>query len=185
MTNSESRNHPEQKRYEPNYQLSLLISIVIGILLVGISAGYSYYFSGRIGPGQPIPFSHRIHAGDKQISCVFCHAQAIDTDVAGVPPMETCMLCHSKIIIHYPQIAKIRDSYYKKTPIQWNRVNVLQEFVFFSHQGHVQSGVDCGYCHGDVKQMDRVSMKKPFQMGFCVQCHRDTQVSHDCLMCHR
>jgi hypothetical protein len=146
---------------------------------------FALWFKSGIGPEQPIPFSHRIHAGEKQISCVFCHSGAIDTDVAGIPPLETCMLCHSKIIIHYPQIADLRRHYYEKVPVEWERINVLQEFAYFSHQTHIQSGVDCGKCHGDVKQMDRIVMKKPFQMGFCVQCHRDTQVSHDCWMCHR
>ena len=185
MTNNQSSYPAEEKHYKSWYWLPFVISLVAAILLVCMSAGYAYFFSRGIGPEQPIPFSHRIHATEKKISCVFCHAEAIDTDVAGVPPMETCMLCHSKIIIHYPQIAQLRESYYNKTPIQWNRVNILQEFVFFSHQAHIQSGVDCGKCHGDVKKMDRISMKKPFTMGFCVQCHRDTQVSYDCLMCHR
>ncbi len=185
MTNTELPDNLQEKQYKLHYRISLGISLVAGIILVFMSIGYSYYFSSRIGTEQPIPFSHRIHAGEKQIGCVFCHAQAIDTDVAGVPSLETCMLCHSKIIVNYPPIVNLRDSYYNKTPILWNRINILQEFVFFSHQAHIQSGVDCGKCHGDVKSMDRINMKKAFQMGFCVQCHRDTRVSYDCLMCHR
>lgn len=176
---------PAKKQYEFHYRFSVVLSLSAGVLLMLLTFGYLFYFSNRIGIEQPIPFSHRIHAGEKQIGCVFCHAQAIDTDVAGVPPMELCMLCHSKIIIYYSPIVKLRSYYDKKVPIPWNRVNVLQEFVFFSHQTHIQSGVDCGKCHGDIKQMDRVSMKEPFKMGFCVQCHRDTEVSHDCYMCHR
>ena len=74
-----------------------------------------------IGPEQPIPFSHRIHATEKRISCVFCHSEAINTDVAGIPPLETCMLCHSKIIIHYPHIADLRNHYYNKIPVEWER----------------------------------------------------------------
>ncbi len=176
---------PEENQYNRLYRISALISITAAIVLLCMALAYAYLFSSQIGPEQPIPFSHRIHAAEKGISCVFCHSGAIDTDVAGIPPLETCMLCHSKIITHYPQIAQLRESYANKVPVEWKRINILQEFAFFSHQSHIQSGVDCGKCHGDVKQMDRIIMKKPFQMGFCVQCHRDTEVSHDCLMCHR
>lgn len=173
------------KRYERLHWLSAILAVLTAILLLCMVLMYAYLFRSGIGPKQPIPFSHRIHATEKGISCVFCHSEAIDTDVAGVPPVETCMLCHSKIIIHYPQIAELRNHYYGRVPVEWVRVNVLQEFVFFSHQAHIQSGVDCGKCHGNVAQMDRVIRKTPFTMGFCVQCHRDTEVSHDCWMCHR
>jgi predicted CXXCH cytochrome family protein len=171
--------------YNRMFRYSVILTLAAGIVLLCMVLALAYQTNGKIGLEQPIPFSHRIHAGDKKIGCVFCHSGAIDTDVAGVPPLETCMLCHSKIIIHYPPIAQLRDHYYSKVPVEWVRINVLQEFVFFSHQTHIQSGVDCGKCHGNVAAMDRVTMKKSFQMGFCVQCHRDTKVSHDCLMCHR
>ena len=164
---------------------SIAMTILGAIILLSMVLLYAFFYENRIGPEQPIPFSHRIHATEKKISCVFCHSEAVNTDVAGIPPLETCILCHSKIIIHYPPIEDLRNHYYNKNPVEWTRINVLQEFVYFSHQTHIQSGVDCGKCHGDVAQMDRVIMKKPFNMGFCVQCHRDVKVSHDCWMCHR
>lgn len=185
MTINETQYTAEGKRYGRMFWCSVGLSVVAAILVLCTAVTYAYFFSSKIGPQQPISFSHRIHAAEKKISCVFCHSGAIDTDVAGVPPLETCMLCHSKIIIHYPEIVKLRESYSNKIPVEWTRINVLQEFVYFSHQAHIQSGVDCGKCHGDVAQMDRVFARKPFQMGFCVQCHRDTKVSRDCLMCHR
>jgi hypothetical protein len=174
-----------EKQYSRMFRYSVVLTIIAWLTLLAMTMAYAFWFRSRIGPQQPIPFSHRIHTTEKQISCVFCHSGAINTDVAGIPPLETCMLCHSKIIIHYPQIADLRNHYYNKVPIEWERINVLQEFAYFSHQTHIQSGVDCGKCHGDVARMDRVVMKKPFQMGFCVQCHRDAKVSHDCWMCHR
>jgi hypothetical protein len=178
--------NPIQARTEKNYyKPSVIISIAAAIVLLCMTFAYSHMFTNNIGPEQPIPFSHRVHTTDKQISCYFCHSQAIDTDNAGIPPLETCMLCHNKIIIHHPEIVKLREYYNNRIPVPWQRVNVLQEFTFFSHQPHIQSGIDCGKCHGDVKQMDRIVMKKKFEMGFCVQCHRDTKVSHDCLRCHR
>lgn len=185
MPDQTEKNLAEEKQYRRFYRLSAVISIAASVFLLFMVFAYAGWFNQKIGPRQPIPFSHRVHATEKGISCVFCHSGAIDTDVAGVPPLETCILCHSKIIIHYPQIAQLREHFDKKIPVEWVRVNVLQEFVFFSHQLHIQSGVDCGKCHGDVAKMDRIVMKKPFNMGFCVQCHRDTEVSHDCLICHR
>ena len=185
MTDEAGKNSTGEKQYQSFYRLSSVISLWAAILLLVMVYTYGGWFSPKTGPQQPIPFSHRLHTTEKGLSCVFCHSGVIDTDTAGVPPLETCILCHSKIIIHYPQIAQLREQFDKKIPVEWQRVNVLQEFVFFSHQSHIQSGVDCGKCHGDVKQMDRIEMKKAFNMGFCVQCHRDTQVFHDCLMCHR
>jgi hypothetical protein len=175
----------QEKQYRGLHWLSVVLAVTAGVLVLGMTMAYAFLIPGDLGPQQPIPFSHRIHAGEKRISCVFCHSGALDTDAAGIPPLETCMLCHSKIIIHYPPIAEVRNHYDNKIPIEWERINVLQEFVYFSHQAHLQAGVDCGKCHGDVARMDRVMMKKPFQMGFCVQCHRDAGISHDCWMCHR
>jgi hypothetical protein len=178
-------NTPGEKRYSSVFLYSAAFTVLGVTLILVMVLAYTNRSTAKIGPVQPIPFSHRVHATDKKISCVFCHSGSIDTDVAGIPPLETCMLCHSKIIIHYPPIAQLRNHYNSKVPVEWVRINVLQEFVFFSHQTHIQSGVDCGKCHGDVAGMDRVVMKKPFTMGVCIQCHRDTQVSYDCLMCHR
>ncbi len=183
--NQNEPNLVNEKKYKPYYRLSAVLSIAAAAYILFMVVAYAGWLSPKIGLQQPIPFSHRLHTTEKQLSCVFCHSGAIDSDVAGIPPLETCILCHSKIIIHYPQIADLREHYDKKIPIEWQRVNVLQEFVFFSHQAHIQSGVDCGKCHGDVKQMDRIEMKKAFNMGFCIQCHKDVQVSRDCFMCHR
>ncbi len=183
--NQNETNLTKENKYKPYYRLSGVLSIAAAAYILFMVFAYAGWLSPKIGPEQPIPFSHRLHTTEKQLSCVFCHSGAIDSDVAGIPPLETCMLCHSKIIIHYPQIADLREHYDKKIPIEWQRVNVLQEFVFFSHQAHIQNGVDCGKCHGDVKQMDRIEMKKAFNMGFCIQCHKETEVSRDCFMCHR
>ncbi len=95
------------------------------------------------------------------------------------------MLCHERIITHHPYIKVLREHYEGNRPVEWVRVNDLPEFAYFSHQMHLYRGVDCGRCHGDVKGMDRIALAQSFKMSFCVQCHRDNQVSHDCLACHR
>lgn len=114
-----------------------------------------------------------------------CHPGTINSDHAGIPPLETCMLCHSKIIIHHPMIEKLRKHYYDNVPVEWTRIVYLPDFVFFSHQAHIQAGFDCGKCHGDIAHTDRLPEQTQLKMGFCVQCHRDENFSHDCFICHR
>jgi predicted CXXCH cytochrome family protein len=109
----------------------------------------------------------------------------MNTARSGVPPLETCLLCHSRIIVDHPEIVKLRAYYDAGKPVEWVRVNDLPDFVYFDHSAHVRAGFDCGRCHGDVAGMDRVWLVHDFQMGFCVQCHRDNGFSHDCLICHR
>jgi len=109
----------------------------------------------------------------------------MNTPHSGVPPVETCLLCHSRIIVDHPEIVKLRAYYDQGKPVKWARVNDLPDFVYFDHAAHIGAAFDCGRCHGDVAGMDRVWYVHDFQMGFCVQCHRDNNVSHDCLTCHR
>jgi hypothetical protein len=162
-----------------------ILALGLALLLAGVFAAYYLYYPSRLGPEQPISFSHRFHVTEKRLSCLFCHEGAARTDRAGVPPLETCMLCHSRIIITHPQIVKLREHYEQGRPIAWARVNDVPEFVYFSHEAHVRKGIDCGRCHGDVAAMDRLAPAPELLMGFCVQCHRDNQASHDCLTCHR
>ena len=151
--------------------------------LIGVMAVLYYRSPREIEPAQPLPFSHRLHAGDKQIGCYFCHSTAMDSRQAGMPPLQTCMLCHERIITAYPKIVELREHYAGRTPIAWKRVYILPDFVHFTHEAHLLRGVDCGACHGNIQGMDRLAGQE-FKMGFCVQCHRDNRVSTDCLVCH-
>ncbi len=158
----------------------------LGALFVSLGA-ILYYVSYRsqIGIEQPIPFSHRFHVGTKQLSCVMCHPRALDSAQAGVPPLETCMLCHEHVAIHYPPIAELREHYFSGRPVVWKQVNDVPDFVYFVHGIHLERGTDCGRCHGDVRGMDRVVPARKFDMGFCMECHRDNGATHDCFTCHR
>ncbi|MCY2928967.1 MAG: cytochrome c3 family protein [Planctomycetota bacterium] len=169
----------------PRNRAAIVIVACLAVLLPLTAWGFYLYYPSGIGPAQPISFSHRVHAGDKRISCLFCHEGALDTPRAGVPPLQTCMLCHERVIITHPEIVKLRTHWENQQPVEWVRVNDVPDFVFFNHSLHVRKGVDCGRCHGDVAAMDRVDMPWALNMGFCVQCHRDNNVSHDCLICHR
>lgn len=173
--------HPAAKRGGAERRLLVLSGFVMALAVWG----YYLYYPSIAGKLQPISFSHRVHATDKKISCVFCHPGVLRSPRAGVPALETCMLCHSKILLHHPEIEKLRKHYEKRIPVMWERVNTIPDFVYFNHEMHVRKGFDCGKCHGAVAQMDRVVEVYALTMGFCVQCHRDQQASHDCLMCHR
>lgn len=138
-----------------------------------------------LGPSQPIPFSHRVHAGVKHVSCLLCHNTVQAGPRAGIPPVETCMLCHSRVIITYPYIKLLRSHYYDDVPLLWNRVNELPDYVKFNHSQHINRSVDCGHCHGNVREMDRIKQPQLFTMGFCMKCHKAYNATHDCFTCHR
>lgn len=167
------------------FRVIALLLAVTGLL---IPVGTIVYLNHRVesvGIKQPIPFSHKLHSGKKEISCYLCHPGARVAAKPGIPPMETCMLCHEKIIVHYPPIREVRQSYARGIPISWEEVIDLAEYSHFSHEVHMMKGFDCGHCHGDVKNMDRIVEVIELNMGFCVQCHRDNGASHDCFICHR
>lgn len=162
-----------------------VIVIMSFVVLLFAVLNFYWYYPSQIGMHQPIPFSHRVHVTDKKLSCVMCHSGVFDSPHAGIPPLETCMLCHSRIIIHHEQIQKLRKHYEQGIPVEWYRVDYIPDFVFFNHQQHILNGFDCGKCHGDVAQMDRVYQVYKLQMGFCIQCHKEQGASHDCYICHR
>jgi len=139
------------------------------------------------GPAQPIPFSHGHHADDMGISCFFCHDGADRSQVAGMPSVDKCLLCHDVLLRDFPPLRPLHEHAQAGTPVPWARVYRLPDYVFFNHQQHVLEGIDCGHCHGDVKGMERIALNQPIDMGFCVDCHRlpEHNVSVDCWLCHR
>jgi hypothetical protein len=151
------------------------------------------------GPLQPIPFSHKHHAGTYQINCLYCHTGTDVSRAAGVPPVALCMGCHSQFPAGYDQFEGIRvlkQHWEDKTTIEWAQIYRLPEYVKFRHNRHLAAGIDCQRCHGAVDEMDKVYMTKdtvwwPWglpatkpEMGWCIQCHRANGASQDCLTCH-
>ncbi|MBI3948442.1 MAG: cytochrome c3 family protein [Armatimonadetes bacterium] len=155
--------------------------------IVLVVAGVGTYAAARMNPGpaQPIPFSHRLHAGKKDISCFFCHSDADRSSHAGMPAVEKCLLCHQVIIPDFGPIQPLREARLAGKGVPWVRVNVVPDFVYFNHQIHLARGFDCGRCHGDVKQMDRIHKVNRMDMAFCVNCHQQNGASTDCWVCHR
>ncbi|MBL7923161.1 MAG: c-type cytochrome [Bacteroidia bacterium] len=150
---------------------------------IGIQQGYA--------PDQPIKFSHQLHVGQNKIDCRYCHSGAEKSKNAGIPSPNVCMNCH-KYVKKGPQygtteIAKIyeaigwdvdKQAYTGKTkPIEWVRIHNLPDLAYFNHAQHVKvGGVECQTCHGPVETMETMSQFSPLTMGWCIQCHRDSQV---------
>ena len=123
-------------------------------------------------PVQPIAFSHKVHAGDNQIPCLYCHWAAGQSSVAGIPAASICMNCHSQIRKDAPEVQKIARALAENQPIQWVRVHHLPDHAVFNHSRHVTARIQCQTCHGPVETMERVYQFDPFSMGTCVSCHR-------------
>jgi hypothetical protein len=121
---------------------------------------------------QPVEFDHRHHANDDGLDCRYCHSNAEKSQYAGIPPTSLCMNCHAQIWSSASLFDPVRKSYYNDTPITWQRVYRLPDFVFFNHAVHVRRGVGCRSCHGRVDQMARVYRVAPLTMGWCLDCHR-------------
>jgi hypothetical protein len=148
------------------------------LTLIILTVGFIYYLYGvnpkyqGYAPDQPIPFSHKIHAGEVGIDCKFCHYSVERSNHASVPDLNTCMKCHSQIAGDSPDIQFLRISYEAGIPIRWNKVHDLPDHAHFSHKAHIAKGFECQTCHGPVETMDKVQVHSPFNMGWCVNCHR-------------
>ncbi|MBI5603441.1 MAG: cytochrome c3 family protein [Deltaproteobacteria bacterium] len=157
-----------------------------GLLLMGVMLYFYYAYPGQgIGPKQPIPFSHRVHAGVKAINCRFCHPYVERSEHAGLPEMEKCFFCHRYIIPTHPEILKEKAYLDSRKPVPWVRIFYVPDFVKFRHEPHLRWGkLDCTHCHGAVDRMDRLQ-KKEFKMKFCIDCHQEKKAQLDCwLACH-
>jgi hypothetical protein len=122
---------------------------------------------------QPIPFSHDHHVAGLGIDCRYCHSSVEVSAFAGMPTTETCMNCHRQIWTNADMLEPVRSSFATGTPIRWQRVHDLPDFVYFNHGVHVAKGVGCVTCHGQVDRMPLMFQQASLQMEWCLQCHRD------------
>ncbi|HEY9185302.1 MAG TPA: cytochrome c3 family protein [Salegentibacter sp.] len=198
-----TKRKPLWKSFVENQFLVLVTSIVV--LLAVAYFGYGWFMQVGVDqsyqPIQPIHYSHKIHAGDNQIDCKYCHSSARTSKQAGIPSLNVCMNCHKTISEVAPEtataeyskefydgeIAKLYDavgwepstqSYSGETqPVKWVRIHNLPDFAYFNHSQHVSvGGVQCQTCHGPIQEMEVVYQDAPLTMGWCVNCHRDTKV---------
>jgi len=145
-------------------------AILDGLITIGVQQGYA--------PEQPIPFSHKLHAGEYEIACQYCHTGVEKGKSANIPSLNICMNCHNSIKTTSPNMQKIYDYIEKDEPIQWVRVHNLPDHAYFNHAQHVKvAGLDCTNCHGDVAKMEVVQQQSLLTMGWCIDCHRQTDVN--------
>jgi Cytochrome c7 and related cytochrome c len=160
-------------------------AFLIAVPVVLVAAGFvwfEYYrsphWTGVLVPiGQPVLFSHRHHAGQLKIDCRYCHTSVEKSSFAGLPPTQTCMTCHSQIFTDSPLLQPVRNSYASGQPIRWNRVHNLPDYVYFDHAIHVNKGVGCSSCHGQVNEMPLVWKTQTLFMEWCLGCHRQPEAN--------
>ncbi|MCH4821960.1 c-type cytochrome [Gramella lutea] len=194
---------PIHKAFVEN-QFLVLVSSIIVLLAVGY---FAYGWMMQVGvdkgyqPIQPIHYSHRIHAGDNQIECKYCHSSARTSKHSGIPSLNVCMNCHKAIAEVAPEtateeyskefydneIAKLYDATGwdpatrtysgEEKPVKWVRIHNLPDFAYFNHSQHVTvAGIECQKCHGPIEEMEIVYQNAPLTMGWCINCHRETNI---------
>ncbi|RPH72495.1 cytochrome C, partial [bacterium] len=121
---------------------------------------------------QPVQFSHEHHVAGLGIDCRYCHTTVEESQFADIPPLHTCMTCHSQIWVDSPALEPVRESYRTGEPLAWNRVHDVPDFVYFNHEIHVAKGVGCETCHGPVDEMPLTWKSETLYMEWCLDCHR-------------
>ena len=136
------------------------------------------------GPVQPVPFSHKEHAGTLKMDCQYCHTLSRSGETLMIPRAQFCMQCHQTVATDNPGVQKLAQYVKTDRTIPWVRIYELPSFVSFSHKVHLQHGATCEECHGQVAQRTRLYKESDISMANCVNCHRETKASTDCSTCH-
>jgi hypothetical protein len=170
--------------------------LVLGFLAAGGAAYAGVVFLGAtdpktLNPGyqpvQPVPFSHKIHAGQLKMDCRYCHTSVEKAAHASVPPTSTCINCHSPLekatgtpalaAVHpdSPKLKALHESWESGNSVPWTRIHRLPDFVYFNHAAHISRGVSCVTCHDRIDKMEVVYQAKELSMTWCVDCHRNPE----------
>jgi hypothetical protein len=155
-------------------RLSIYGAVILVALLgyaVDVVNKTSYVTEVNNARPQPVPFSHKHHAGELGLDCRYCHTSVEVSSSAGMPPTETCMTCHSQIWTNSAMLEPVRASYTSSKPISWTRVNAVPDFVYFNHSIHVAKGVGCTTCHGPIGEMNITWRGETLYMRWCLECH--------------
>jgi hypothetical protein len=158
-------------------KLPAIVAASAIVLVLSVIGFFWYYGSPKytdVGyrPAQPVAYSHKLHAGDLGMDCRYCHSNVERSPVANVPPTQTCMNCHKLILPLSEKLLKVRESWSTGQPIPWVRVHDLPDYAYFNHSAHLNAGVGCASCHGNVAQMEKVTQVQPLSMSWCLDCHR-------------
>lgn len=152
---------------------------IVTVLIVAGVVGFFWYFGSPkytdVGyrPKQPVAYSHKLHAGDLGLDCRYCHSTVELSPHANVPPTQTCMNCHKLILPESEKLLPVRESWAARMPIKWVRIHKIPDYAYFNHTAHLNAGVGCFTCHGNVAEMVEVRQVQPLSMGWCLDCHRN------------
>ena len=152
--------------------LTGLIVIAVGVTLDQLQRSPWVTRQGQ-RPEQPVPFSHKHHVQGLGLQCQYCHTSVEKSSYAGIPPTKTCINCHAQIWTNAALLQPVRDSWASGESIPWIRVHDLPDYVYFSHEIHVNKGLGCASCHGRVDQMPLMYQQNTLQMEWCLDCHRN------------
>ncbi len=164
--------HPSTNTFS---RLSIFGAIFLVVALAWLAAAVTrspYVTQEGVAREQPVPFSHKHHVQGLGLDCRYCHTSVEESTFAGIPPVKTCMNCHSQIWAESPMLAPVRESFRTGRPLVWTRVHDLPDFAYFDHSIHVKQGVGCATCHGRVDQMPLMWQNASLQMEWCLECHR-------------
>lgn len=146
---------------------------------------FKEYIGWQPRPVQPIAFNHKVHI-QNNIDCANCHEGVTQGPNAGIPSVSFCMACHQAVAMDKPEIKKLAAYADKGQEVPWQRVYWFypETHVHFWHSPHINAGVNCKECHGDLAQQTVAVRSKDLTMNFCLNCHRAKGVSVDCTTCH-
>jgi hypothetical protein len=179
--------------------IRLSLVIVPAVLLVGFIAYVTIFYVAIVYarplamvPQEPLVFDHSVHVQVAGLQCEFCHRTADETYTAGLPDVQQCMFCHSVVAStqqapaqYATDLSKLRTAWQRQEPINWVRNHRMPDHVHFVHASHIEAGVPCTTCHGDVaNSKGSLTQVRSLNMGDCVGCHRDNRAQTECVACH-
>ena len=150
------------------------------VLITGLTAATWYYVTPkytRVGyePIQPVPFPHDLHVSQLGMDCRYCHTFVEVAAHSNLPNTQTCMACHQQVQKENPKLEPIRASWKTGEPVPWVQIHRTPDYVFYNHAAHVNRGISCASCHGQVNEMEVVYHDKPHSMAWCLECHRNPE----------
>jgi hypothetical protein len=160
--------------------LTLKLVFILGVIGTAASAGVWYYFTPkytRVGyePAQPVAFPHDIHVTQIGMDCRYCHSFVEVAAHSNVPNTQSCMNCHTQVQKENPKLKPLIESWKTGQPVEWVQIHKTPDFVYFNHSVHVNRGVSCKSCHGQVNRMPIVFHDQPHSMSWCLDCHRSPE----------
>ncbi len=162
-----------------------VLPVMVGVMvLLQATAEWSFGQDENKAPVQPVPFSHKVHAGTLEIECATCHENPDPGEAMTIAHPSACMECHATIKADSPAIQKLARAAQEGRDIDWVRVYQIPSYVWFSHRTHLEAGNKCVECHGSVAERDQLARQGDISMAGCVNCHLAKGSSTDCSYCH-